>query len=62
MQRAYPAWLANLDGNRPPLSIDVVSEFLIPILKRDKAAVFIVVDCLRLGPMARSGTAARAIF
>ena len=29
-------------------SIDIVSEFVLPILERDKAAVFIVVDCLRL--------------
>jgi CheY-like chemotaxis protein len=48
MRTAYVEWLANLDGARPPLSIDVVSEFLLPILKRDRAAVFVVVDCLRL--------------
>ena len=45
---AYPEWLSNLDGDRPPLSIDVVSEFLLPILQRERAAVFVVVDCLRL--------------
>lgn len=45
---AYPAWLANLDGDRPPLSIDVVSEFLLPIVQRERAAVFVVIDCLRL--------------
>src|SRR2546423_12135334 len=44
----YPEWLRDLNGNRPPLSIDIVAEFLLPILERDKAAVFIVVDCLRL--------------
>ncbi|PYO05364.1 MAG: PglZ domain-containing protein, partial [Gemmatimonadetes bacterium] len=44
----YPSWLKNLQGNRPPLSIDIVAEFLLPIIDRDKAAVFIVVDCLRL--------------
>jgi DNA-binding response OmpR family regulator len=48
MHQAYPAWLANLDGDRPALSIDVVPEFLLPILARDKAALFVVVDCLRL--------------
>ena len=48
MKDAYPAWLADLGGNRPPLSVDIVSEFLVPILQREKAAVFIVVDCLRL--------------
>jgi DNA-binding response OmpR family regulator len=48
MFEAYPAWLKNLEGDRPPLSVDVVSEFLLPILKHDRAAVFVVVDCLRL--------------
>src|SRR4029079_11585911 len=48
IQNEYPGWLKNLEGNRPPLSIDIVGEFLLPILQRDRAAVFIVVDCLRL--------------
>lgn len=48
MYRAYPAWLKNLEGDRPPLSIDVVSEFLLPILKERRVAVLVVVDCLRL--------------
>jgi hypothetical protein len=48
MKTAYPGWLKNLDGDRPPLSIDIVPEFLLPILKTDKAAVFVVIDCLRL--------------
>jgi DNA-binding NarL/FixJ family response regulator len=48
MKTAYPGWLRNLEGDRPPLSIDIVPEFLLPILKTDKAAVFIVIDCLRL--------------
>jgi hypothetical protein len=48
MREHYPTWLKNLEGNRPPLSIDIVAEFLLPIIQRDRAAVFIVVDCLRL--------------
>lgn len=48
MRTAYPAWLRNLEGDRPPLSIDVVGEFLLPILERSRAAVFVVIDCLRL--------------
>ncbi|MEJ7809880.1 MAG: response regulator [Gemmatimonadaceae bacterium] len=48
MRTAYPAWLRDLEGDRPPLSIDVVSEFLLPVLAKEKAAVFVVVDCLRL--------------
>ena len=48
MARAYPEWLANLEGDRPPLSIDIVSEFLMPVVQQDRAAAFIVIDCLRL--------------
>lgn len=48
MQRQYPAWLAHLEGDRPPLSIDVVGEFVLPVLKRDPAVILVVVDCLRL--------------
>src|SRR5690242_10486712 len=48
MKTEYPSWLKHLEGNRPPLSIDVVGEFLLPILQRDRAAVFVVIDCLRL--------------
>lgn len=48
MRTAYPAWLRNLQGDRPPLSIDIVPEFLLPILKSDKQAIFMVIDCLRL--------------
>jgi CheY-like chemotaxis protein len=48
MAHAYPAWLADLEGDRPPLSIDIVAEYLIPVIAQDKAAVFIVIDCLRL--------------
>ncbi len=48
MRTAYPGWLADLSGDRPPLSIDIVPEFLLPILKSDKRAIFVVIDCLRL--------------
>src|SRR3982751_1839416 len=48
MSRAYPDWLSHLEGDRPPLSIDIVGEFLMPVVKQDRAAAFIVIDCLRL--------------
>ena len=44
----YPRWIADLEGERPPLSVDVVNEFLLPILSRSRSAVFVVIDCLRL--------------
>ena len=49
MHEAYPRWVnEELEGARPPLSIDVVGEFLLPVLESGKRALFIVVDCLRL--------------
>jgi len=47
--RNYPRWVnQDIEGERPPLSIDVVGEFLLPMLERETRALFIVVDCLRL--------------
>ena len=48
MRHAYPDWLQHLDADRPPLSIDVVPEFLLPLLDRDRQALFVIIDCLRL--------------
>ncbi len=48
IQREYPGWLAAPEGDRPPLSVDVVSEFVVPLLKRSDSVLFVVVDCLRL--------------
>jgi CheY-like chemotaxis protein len=44
----YPRWLAEPEKDRPPLSVDVVSEFLSPIVRQRNSALFVVVDCLRL--------------
>src|SRR5213595_1395770 len=46
--RQYPRWLAHPEGDRPPLSVDLGAEFLVPVLKAEGRALFIVVDCLRL--------------
>ena len=48
MKVAYPRWLKDLEGDRPPLSVDIVGEFLLPLLGDRKAALFVVIDCLRL--------------
>ena len=47
-RRHYPRWLAQPEGDRPPLSVDVGAEFLVPILQTTSRALFVVVDCLRL--------------
>ena len=44
----YPRWLAEPEGDRPPLSVDVGAEFLVPALKRTGRVLFLVIDCLRL--------------
>ncbi len=46
--RQYPRWLASPEGDRPPLSVDVGAEFLVPVLKGEGRALFVVIDCLRL--------------
>lgn len=44
----YTTWLANPDADRPPLSVDVGSEFLVPLIRQYKSVLFIVVDCMRM--------------
>src|SRR5881396_1259140 len=46
--RQYPRWLANPEGDRPPLSVDVGAEFLVPVLKAKGKVLFLIIDCLRL--------------
>src|SRR2546423_4404317 len=48
--RQYPRWLADPERDRPPLSVDVGAEFLVPALKRTGPVVFILIDCLRPPP------------
>ena len=48
IQTAYPRWIAAPESDRPPLSVDVVGEFLTPLVRSHPAALFVVVDCLRL--------------
>src|SRR6059036_3720678 len=46
--RQYPRWLASPEGDRPPLSVDVGVEFLVPVLRSTGRVLFVVIDCLRL--------------
>ncbi len=46
--RHYPRWLANPEADRPPLSVDVGAEFLVPVLKSSRRVLLLVIDCLRL--------------
>jgi DNA-binding response OmpR family regulator len=44
----YPGWVADRSADRPPLSVDVVSEFVRPVLDHRGRVMLVVVDCLRL--------------
>ncbi len=48
VEQNYPQWLADPRADRPPLSVDVGEEFLIPIVKSEGSVLLIIVDCLRL--------------
>lgn len=43
----YGDWV-NGRYDRPPLSIDLVPQFLLPLLNEERHVLFIVIDCLRL--------------
>ena len=47
VERNYAEWIENED-NSPPMSVDVVPEFVYPYLEAGRQVFFIVVDCLRL--------------
>lgn len=48
IKKNYPKWLADPDSDRPPLSVDVFEEFLMPLLHDGGGAMLVVADCLRL--------------
>jgi CheY-like chemotaxis protein len=43
----YPKWTEGGSG-APPLSVDIVPQFLAPLVGKDRAVLFVVIDCLRL--------------
>src|SRR5690606_29936970 len=43
----YGEWV-NGAHERPPLSPDLVPQFLLPLLGRDRHVLFVIIDCLRL--------------
>ncbi len=54
-RRGFCQWVADEYGHwtsgapeRPPLSVDVVPQFLAPLLGAESTALFVVIDCLRL--------------
>ncbi|MEO8140486.1 MAG: PglZ domain-containing protein, partial [Gemmatimonadota bacterium] len=48
VERSYAGWLKGSRADRPPLSVDIVPEFVEPALRQHGKALLVVVDCLRL--------------
>lgn len=48
IQQHYAGWLRGSRADRPPLSVDIVAEFVEPALRQHGRALLVVVDCLRL--------------
>ena len=46
VERNYVDWLNG--NNSPPLSVDVIDKYVLPLLQQKEQVYFIVVDCLRL--------------
>ncbi len=47
IEHNYASWVAE-EADSPPLSIDVVPEYVMPYIEAGRQVFFIVVDCLRL--------------
>lgn len=48
VEENYPGWIRSNKSDRPPLSMDVVDRWLLPLLADGKPTLLLVVDCLRL--------------
>ena len=48
ISKVYGTWTDELAQDRPPLSVDVVSRYVVPQLRPGTPLLFMVIDCLRL--------------
>jgi DNA-binding response OmpR family regulator len=63
LQQHYPRWVAEKGTDRPPLSVDVVSEFVRPSFEASGGrALLVVVDCLRLDQWAMMRPVVERLF
>ena len=46
IETAYPRWVKG--ENPPPLSVDVISNWVAPHLRQNRRVLFVVMDCMRL--------------
>ena len=47
IEKEYGSWLQGAKKDRPKLSVDIVSDYVLPHLGKDRPALFFVIDCLR---------------
>lgn len=48
IEASYPAWVQAPRRERPPLSVDIVPEWLLPHAQAGKRVALVVIDCMRL--------------
>jgi len=48
VEKYYTDWIWGRVKDRPSLSVDVVTKYLIPLIRQEKRVLFVVIDCLRL--------------
>ena len=60
MEHSYPRWLRELEGDRPPLSVDVVQEFVLPVLRPRRRGAVRGDRLPAAGPVDGAGAAAGA--
>jgi CheY-like chemotaxis protein len=47
VERMYPRWMKMSRNERPPMSHDIVREWIAPLIKKNEPVLFLVLDCLR---------------
>ncbi len=47
IERMYPRWMKMERDDRPPMSHDIVREWIAPLIKKGEPVLFLVLDCLR---------------
>ncbi|MCC7144773.1 MAG: response regulator [Candidatus Eisenbacteria bacterium] len=48
IEQQYPRWVKAPRADRPPLSIDILPEWVIPHAKQGRRVAVVVIDCMRL--------------
>lgn len=48
IENNYTKWFKDKEENKPPLSVDIMKNFVFPLLRRNKKVVFILLDSMRL--------------